>query len=152
MEHAETGHQTRSPEELERELRDALESDGHRFTTQRAAVYRVLGASTSHPTADEIFTSVRDRIPDISLATVYKALEAFVSCGLAMKLTGGEGPARYDSRTDRHHHVRCLSCGRVADVEGTGMSEHLESLRNGTDYEVVEARLELLGHCPRCRN
>lgn len=152
MKQAESGQQAGFSEEMERELRDALEDGGHRFTTQRAAVYRALGASTSHPTADEIFTSVRNRIPDISLATVYKALEAFVSCGLAMKLTGGEGPARYDSRTDRHHHVRCLSCGRVADVEGTGLAEELEALKTGTDYEVVEARLELLGHCPHCRN
>lgn len=152
MKQAQPPQPTDASEEMERELRDALEDGGHRFTTQRAAVYRVLGRSTSHPTADEIFTSVRDRIPDISLATVYKALEAFVSCGVAMKLTGGEGPARYDSRTDRHHHVRCLSCGRVADVEGTGLAEKLESLRTGTDYEVVEARLELLGHCPRCRS
>ena len=82
--------QRRSVEELEAELREALEADGHRFTAQRAAVYEVLGGSLSHPTADEIFTCVREQIPDISLATVYKALEAFVSCGLARKIAMGE--------------------------------------------------------------
>lgn len=139
-------------EQAEQRLREALEAEGHRFTTQRAAVYRVLGGSESHPTADEIFTSVRDRIPDISLATVYKALEAFVSCGLARKLTIGEGPARYDSRTDDHEHVRCLSCGRVADVDDLHVSDWLGSLGAETEFEVVDYRLELLGHCPRCRN
>ncbi len=143
---------TRRPEELDRELRAALEAEGHRFTTQRAAVYRALGSTDTHPTADEIFTSVRERIPDISLATVYKALEALVSCGLAQKLTGGEGPARFDSRTDRHPHVRCLSCGRVADVESSELSSRMDELASGTDYEVVDVRLELLGHCAHCRN
>lgn len=139
-------------EELDRELREALEAEGNRFTPQRAAVYRALAATDTHPTADEIFTAVREPIPDISLATVYKALEAVVSCGLAQKLTGGEGPARYDSRTDRHHHVRCTSCGRVADVESRDLSSRMEELAAGTDFEVLDVRLELLGRCPHCRD
>lgn len=142
----------RRPEELDRELRTALEAEGHRFTAQRAAVYRVLGSTDTHPTADEIFTSVRQRIPDISLATVYKSLEALVSCGLAQKLTGGEGPARFDSRTDRHPHVRCLSCGRVADVESGAFASRMDELASTTDFEVVDVRLELLGHCAHCRS
>lgn len=136
----------------ERELRQALEARGHRFTTQRAAVYQVLDSSRSHPTADEIFTFVRERIPDISLATVYKALEAFVTCGLARKLPLGEGPARYDGRTDDHEHIRCLACGRVADVEDVGLSGWMDGLEKATEFEVLDYRLELLGHCSRCRN
>jgi len=149
---ADTSLQRRTPEELEAELREALEAEGHRFTAQRAAVYGVLGTSRSHPTADEIFTSVRETLPDISLATVYKALEAFVSSGVARKLTLGEGPARYDYRTEEHEHVRCVSCGRVADVDGVDLTACLEAAGRKTDFEVVEHRLELLGHCPRCRN
>ncbi len=142
----------RSAEELEAELREALEADGHRFTAQRAAVYEALGGSLSHPTADEIFTCVREHIPDISLATVYKALEAFVSCGLARKLTIGEGPARYDGRTDEHEHVRCLNCGRVSDIDDVSLASWLDSVARKTDFRIVNYRLELLGHCSRCRN
>ena len=149
---ADTSLQRRTPEELEAELREALEAEGHRFTAQRAAVYGVLGTSRSHPTADEIFTSVRETLPDISLATVYKALEAFVSCGLARKLVFGDGPARYDGRTEEHEHVRCLSCGRVADVDDVDPSSWLDAVARKTDFEIVNYRLELLGHCSRCRN
>lgn len=147
-----TSEQDRQGDELEAELREALEADGHRFTAQRSAVYSVLGSSRSHPTADEIFTSVRETIPDISLATVYKALEAFVSCGLARKLSIGEGPARYDGRTEEHEHVRCLSCGRVADVDDVNLSSWLDSVARKTDFQIVSYRLELLGHCSRCRS
>jgi Fur family peroxide stress response transcriptional regulator len=132
------------------DLRRALESHGHRFTVQRAAVYDVLSGTTSHPTADDVFTSVRDGVPDISLATVYKALEAFVSCGVARKLSLGAGPARYDSRTDEHEHIRCLSCGRVQDIEGAGPPDWMEGLAELTRYDVVGYRLELEGYCPDC--
>jgi len=132
------------------DLRSALESHGQRFTVQRAAVYDVLSGTASHPTADDVFTAVRSDVPDISLATVYKALEAFVSCGVARKLTMGTGPARYDSRTDDHQHIRCLSCGRVQDVEGSGPTDWMESLAGLTRFDVVGYHLELEGYCPDC--
>ena len=132
------------------ELRRALETGGHRFTTQRAAVYRVLSGTTAHPTADDVFTSVRERVPDISLATVYKALEAFVTCGVARKLSLGPGPARYDGRTDEHEHIRCLSCGRVQDIEGLRPRDWMEGLAEMTPFDVIGYRLELEGYCPDC--
>lgn len=132
------------------ELREALERGGHRFTTQRAAVYEALSSSLAHPTADDVFTAVRDELPDISLATVYKALEAFVSCGVARKLTMGSGPARYDSRIDEHEHVRCLACGRVQDIERRQPAEWLSGLGRDTAFDVVGYRLELVGYCPDC--
>lgn len=137
---------------VEDRLREALEANGHRFTTQRAAVYRYLRKTHTHPTADEIFTHVREAIPDISLATVYKALEAFVAAGLARKLTFGEGPARYDGRTDDHDHVRCLKCGSVRDVVGSHDPGMVEGLHSDDGFEVVDYHLELVGYCPSCRN
>lgn len=137
--------------EMERELRHALEATGHRYTAQRAAVYDTLYASSSHPTADEIFTSVRASIPDISLATVYKALEAFVSCGIASKLSLGDGPARYDGRMDAHDHIRCVACSRVTDIDQVSTPDWLGTVNMRTDYEVLGYRLELVGTCPDCQ-
>jgi len=136
----------------ENRLRSALETAGHRHTTQRAAIYRYLRNVTSHPTADEIFTQVREVLPDISLATVYKALEAFVEAGVARKLALGGGPARYDGRTDDHDHVRCLKCGVVRDVVGTHDTDLIEGLRSDDGFEILDYRLELIGYCPKCRN
>ena len=136
---------------VQERFRRALEAGGHRYTAQRAAVYENLYSSTSHPTADDIFTSVRAEIPDISLATVYKALEAFVNCGVASKLTLGAGPARYDGRMDDHDHIRCWSCGRVSDVDRARPSDWMQSVSAQTDYEVLGYRLELVGTCPACQ-
>ena len=131
-------------------LREALEANGQRFTEQRAAVYRYLLGTTSHPSADDVFTSVRAEIPDISLATVYKSLETLVGCGLAVKLTYGDGSARYDGRTDPHHHARCLSCGAVLDVPGRLDASALERLGPVSGFAVEGYRLELVGYCEQC--
>jgi Fur family peroxide stress response transcriptional regulator len=133
-------------------LREALETNGQRYTEQRAAVYRFLMSTEAHPTADDVFTSVRHDIPDISLATVYKSLETLVSCGLALKLTYGDGSARYDGRTDQHHHARCLRCGSVADVPGAVDATALaHQLQPGRGFAVEGYRLELVGFCSDCQ-
>lgn len=135
----------------DRTLRRALEASGQRFTEQRAAVYRFLSGTVSHPTADEVFLAVRGSVPGISLATVYKSLETLVGCGLAVKLTYGDGSARYDGRTDPHNHARCLSCDRVFDVPGTLPDRDLDELRESAGgFRVTGFRLELLGYCPDC--
>ena len=134
------------------DLRHALESAGWRFTRQRAAVYEYLCAAKCHPTAEEVFDAVRDQIPKISLATVYKALEALVDCKLANKLTASDGPARYDLHDGEHYHLRCLKTGKVCDLP-TPFDPHLiekldpnllaELRRQG--FQVTGYRLEVIG-------
>jgi Fe2+ or Zn2+ uptake regulation protein len=134
------------------QLRHALESAGWRFTRQRAAVFDYLSSVESHPTAEEVYDAVRRRLPRISLATVYKALEALVECRLADKLTANEGPARYDCHSEAHYHLRCLKTGEVRDLP-TAFDPHLlEKLRPGLleemrrqGFQVTGYRLEVVG-------
>ncbi len=130
-------------------LREALEANGQRFTEQRSAVYRFLRGTSHHPSADEVFTAVRVEIADISLATVYKALETLASCGLATKLAYGDDSARYDARTDDHYHSRCLHCGRVRDVPGDPhqVAPHVQV---GDGFRVHGYRVEVVGLCGAC--
>lgn len=137
------------PEDLDAVLREALESNGQRFTEQRAAVYRFLRATTDHPSADEVFTAVRGDIADISLATVYKALETLVTCGLAAKLSYGDDSARYDARTDDHYHSRCMVCSQVRDVPGDP-HDILPHIDVGDGFRVQGYRVEVVGVCRAC--
>jgi len=104
--------------------------------------------SDQHPTADEVFTAVRGDISDISLATVYKALETLVTCGLAVKLTYGDDSARYDARTDDHYHSRCLRCGVVRDVAGAPPA--LPQIEVAGGFRVEGFRVEVVGYCAAC--
>ena len=137
-------------DQIDATLREALEAHGQRFTEQRAAVYRYLSATVEHPTADEVFTAVRAQIADISLATVYKALETIVGCGLATKLTYGDDSARYDARTDDHIHARCLICGAVRDVHGSRVTGPLPKIRPDDGFRVEGYRVEVVGYCGEC--
>jgi Fur family transcriptional regulator, peroxide stress response regulator len=137
-------------------LRAALESAGRRCTPQREAVYAHLSRVAQHPTAEEVYQGVKATIPKISLATVYKALEALVASGLATKLTAGDGSARYDARGDRHYHLRCLRSGAVEDLStpydpdliaklDPGLAEQLEE----RGFHLTGYRLELVGYYDR---
>jgi Fur family peroxide stress response transcriptional regulator len=140
-----------SIEASEAQLRQALEASGQRFTEQRAAVYRYLVGTDTHPTADEVLVAVRRDLPTISLATVYKSLETLVGCGLAVKLTYTDDSSRYDGRTDPHHHARCLACGRMTDVPGKLPQSELDRLRDrAPGFMVVGYRFELSGYCAEC--
>lgn len=134
-------------------LRHLLEAAGWRYTRQRAAVYEFLRSAHSHPTAEEVYAAVRLQIPKISLATVYKALEALVDSQIVDKINSGDGPARYDCRHDPHYHLRCLESGEVRDLPTHFDAELLAKLdpdlvenlaRQG--FHVTGYRLEVLGH------
>lgn len=138
----------RSPDDV---LREALEANGQRFTGQRSVVYRFLSSTDQHPTADEVFLAVCGEEPVISLATVYNTLETLVGCGLAVKLGYADGSARYDGRTDEHHHARCLVCSRMFDLPDPYAPREVASLSRGlSGFQVTGFRLELTGHCEDC--
>lgn len=133
-------------------LREALEAAGWRCTPQRQAVYEHL-ARAEHPTAEEVYHAVKGDIPRISLATVYKALEALVSSGVAAKLTAGDGSARYDARRDGHYHLRCLHSGAVEDLPTpfdpdliTKIDPSLVQNLEAKGFRVTGYRLELVGY------
>ena len=133
-----------------KELWKKLEKRGIRHTPQRAAVLEYLSQVHDHPTAEDVFFAVKRKLPKISLATVYKNLEALVASNAASKLTYGDGSARYDIRTDHHYHTRCLNCGSVSDLEPQHSGQWLARIRPGQQFKVVDYRLELLGYCHEC--
>lgn len=145
---------TQNRNDHRKRLRQALAGRGQRFTRQRARVYEVLAATDQHPTAEEVYRRVKLALPAVSLATVYKSLDALVQCDLAQKLTYGDGSARYDANVDAHPHMRDLLTGRVLDVP-MDLSPSVElrlpeqvvlSIEQRTGFKVLGLRIELLGH------
>jgi len=135
-------------------LRSLMEHARLRCTPQRFAVYLHLSQANHHPTAEDVFRSVRAAIPRISLATVYKALEALVTLGVAAKLApeAGDTRARYDARRDLHYHFRCLRTGAVHDLPTrfdpdliAKLDPDLADYLSGQGFQVTGYRLELLG-------
>ena len=136
----------------ETHVRTALEEAGCRCTLQRAEVFAFLQSVDSHPTVEEVYRAVRRRVPRISLATVYNALEALVSAGLAAKLTGTDGRARYDCRSEDHYHLRDVETGEIRDLALefdpnllAKLDPKLIDKLAGSGFQVTGYRLEVLG-------
>jgi Fe2+ or Zn2+ uptake regulation protein len=135
------------------EVREALAAAGCRFTAQRGAVWSYLASVEDHPTAEQVYRAVRRRVPQISLATVYNALEALVAARLATKITSGDGSARYDCRGEDHYHLRDVETGEVRDLPAEFDRELLdkldprlcERLAAQVGFTVTGYRLEVLG-------
>ncbi len=139
------------------DVRRALEQAGWRYTRQRQAVLVCLRTANEHPTAEQVFASVRRHMPNISLATVYKALDALVDAGLANRIAGDHGPTRYDGRSEPHYHLRCQNSGAVIDLPLPYDPALLDKLDpqlietlHQQGFEITGHRLELVGRfvCP----
>ena len=102
---------TRDPDAAaEERLVAALRARGQRVTSQRLVIGRLLRELDRHVTAEEVLRRAGERLPGMSLPTVYATLDLLADLGLARRVSVG-GPVLYDPRTEDHVHLRCRSCG-----------------------------------------
>jgi len=124
---------------------------GIAVTPQRLAVIRALLASAGHPSADEICAAVRRTHPHVSLATVHRILEQFCDVGEARKVTLLHDAARYDGNVEPHHHVLCVQCRRVHDIEIPEVDRLLEGTPSLGQFALLRCSLEIDALCRRCQ-
>lgn len=96
-------------------LVDRCRSAGMSVTPQRLAIYRALLEADDHPSPEAIYERVRPTMPSLSLATIYKTLDALARLGLVNELPSTGNSRRYDGNIERHHHLVCERCNRVVD-------------------------------------
>jgi Fe2+ or Zn2+ uptake regulation protein len=138
---------TTTDERLSATLRDA----GHRVTSQRLVLYRVLEELGRHSSAEEIARVSSERLPGLSLPTVYATLELFESLGLARRVDAGGPAALFDPRTDPHAHFACRRCGAVSDLDAEVDSSAAERIARETGAEPDHVEVVLRGLCADCR-
>ena len=121
------------------------------MTVQRRAISAVLLARRDHPSADDIAADLARRIAGISRATVYRTLETLVSLGLVVRVCHPDAVARYDVKTDRHHHLICEVCGRISDFDDPSLDalELPDFARAG--FRVRDYSIHVRGVCGTCR-
>jgi len=119
------------------------------MTAQRAAVYEALCAMSGHPTAEDLFFAVRDRLPGISLATVYNTLETLVDGGLAVRIPG-EGAARYDPVCSPHGHTRCAVCGTLGNLPERDFTSVVSDIPLPAGFQARAVMMEVEGVCAAC--
>jgi Fe2+ or Zn2+ uptake regulation protein len=99
------------------DLVSLLRARGQRVTSQRLVLDAVVAELDRHVTAEEVMRAAEQRLPGLSLPTVYATLELFEELGIVRRVPAAGGAVLYDPRTDDHHHLVCRACGAVVDLE-----------------------------------
>lgn len=129
-------------------FREICRARGWRCTAQRRAVFSFLCGNRRHPSVETIWHNVKESLPDVSLDSVYRILDAFAEAGLVQKLEGGRS-IRYDADTKPHDHFLCVKCGALFDFAFLKAENVAEACRGFGQVEQVE--LTVRGVCNDCR-
>lgn len=125
--------------------------NGRKITPQRRLIFELLAEDESHPTAEELYQRVISRMPDVSLTTVYNTLHELVDLGeLAPVENLSEAGARFDTNTHGHHHLSCVHCQALVDVERDFPDVEL-SPREAKGFQVVQNQITFYGICRDCQ-
>lgn len=138
------------------DLKTKLKDRGYKLTTQRRVILDVfLENHGRHLSPEEIYDNVRYKYPEIGLATVYRTLQLFEQLNIVYKLNFNDGCSRYElsssSNDHQHHHLICLNCGKVLEVE-LDLLENLESeIEEQKKFKVIDHNVKFFGYCEDCR-
>jgi len=129
---------------------ETIHENGFRFTPQRREVFEALMAKRDHPTAVEVFMRVKEKMPSISLATVYNCLETLTECNLVKHVNLDREPSRYCANLEPHGHFFCTECSAVFDVPFRKSEKPEEAWDLPADSVVTHHEVTLRGLCPDC--
>jgi Fur family peroxide stress response transcriptional regulator len=139
--------------EIERRMehfKEVCRNSGVKLTHQRMEIFREVAQSGDHPDAEKVYQGVRERMPTVSLDTVYRTLWLLVDLDLITTLGPPRGRTRFDANLSCHHHFICVRCGRTRDF----YSEEFDELRIPESVKalgnVEMTRVEVKGVCLKC--
>ncbi|HHY41075.1 MAG TPA: transcriptional repressor [Syntrophaceticus sp.] len=134
---------------------ELLQEKSYKITPQRQIILKVLLDNIEeHLTAEEIHTITKQKDPEIGLATIYRTLEILAELNILHKIDFGDGCIRYeftDQESHNHHHLICIKCGKVIEVN----DDFLETLENWiekqTGFNIINHQLKFFGYCKECK-
>lgn len=137
-------------------IKKQLHAQSYKLTPQREATVQVLlEREEDHLSAEEIFLSVKEKAPEIGLATVYRTLELLLELEIVDKINFGDGVSRYDLRKEGaehfHHHLVCVECGSVEEVVDDLLGEVEKIVEKEWGFQVKDHRLTFHGLCVTCQ-
>lgn len=139
------------------EFKELLKDKGFKLTTQRRAVLEVMQERKGdHLTTEEIYELVRDRCPEIGLATVYRTVQLLDNLKLIRKLDLDDGCCRYelglDDEDHHHHHLICEECSKVIEVAEDLLDPLETKIEDLFKFKVTDHKLKFYGICEECQN
>ena len=122
-----------------------------KITPQRRLIFELLAEDESHPTAEELYQRVISRMPDVSQTTVYNTLRELVALGELAPLENlSEAGSRFDTNSSNHHHLFCMHCLALVDIERDFPDVEL-TLEEAKGYQIVKNQVTFYGVCQECQ-
>ncbi|MDD3795727.1 MAG: transcriptional repressor, partial [Lachnospiraceae bacterium] len=103
-----------------------------------------------HPTAETVFTCIREEQPRISLGTVYRNLALLTELGEVKKISTGDGPDHFDGDISQHHHFICRSCHQVSDLDMKSIDSIMDTAKEHFSGEIEGYVTNFYGLCENC--
>lgn len=122
---------------------------GAKVTPQRTAVYAAVAGTDCHPAPEEVFRAVREEMPQLSLATIYKVLDFLEDMDLVRRVASEGSGRRYDANLEPHHHLVCEECGGIEDFVDARLDEVRPKRRLG-GFRAERISVQIHGTCASC--
>ena len=120
------------------------------YSHQRETILSVLRSTNTHPTANWIYEKVREKIPNISLGTVYRNLSVLTESGDIIGINVGDGFEHFDGDISPHLHLCCKKCNSIVDVFMKDNPLYNEAAN--VNFIPESAIFVMHGTCAKCRN
>ena len=143
--------QERERKEKLRQFEALCRSKGLPLTVQRRAIFEAVLERDDHPTADQVFEVVQQRIPGVSRTTVYRVLDTLVGLGIIRRVQRMGNAIRFDGKTHRHDHLTCRQCRRMADLEAPALNELPLPKGKPQGFQIDDYTVQFIGTCAECR-
>ncbi len=146
---ASASHEHEREHRLE-EILGLLREDGGRVTPARRAVVAHLLDAKDHVSAEDIAASVQESLPDVSVSTVYRTLEALERLDVVEHIHLGHGPSQYHLADRRHVHLMCRDCAQVIELPDDYLDRLAARLARQHGFVLEPSHFALLGRCADC--
>ena len=121
-----------------------------KYTNQRIEILEFLREFDGHPTVDDVYEGVRQKLTRISKATVYSNLKFLAEKNL-IKEVNIKGVSRFESNLIPHHHTICTRCGQITDYESEELSDYaMKIAKKIDDFRIESADTNFYGICKKC--
>lgn len=129
---------------------DVLKSVSMKATKKRIMILESVRTSPSPVTAEDIYEKLSQSL-DISLSTVYRALNAMSDKGIIIKSVRQDGKTYFHFNDHQHkHELICSVCHRSVDVEDCPFDEISRKIAQKTGFVITGHNMEFTGICPNC--
>ena len=134
------------------DMAEAIHATGRRVTIQRVAVMEAIRELEGHVAVDEVAARVREKHPQMDLATVYRMAGLLSRLHLLNEVSiGGVSHYEYASPSRRHGHMVCEHCGTAIHAAPPHLDELRDALLRDTGFELHLEHLTMSGLCRECR-